>query len=302
MDPQKPAEQTMKELLSWVAGVESSARDFYESAASCFAEDKDIAAFLKRLANGEQEHFDIVVKAGEIIKNKSELLSPVTVDDRTKRRLEDFFLHYGKKLADKTLTKEEIIQAVVQIEFTESNDIYLCVVNALKTDSGEYLSASLNIHKHKKYIEWFLKSRPQWRKYAERIASLPTAGGKNLLAVDDEQMLLDIYVALLADEGAVDTASNGLQAMKKLERARFNAIITDVDMPVMNGIEFYEKAVEKYPYLKDRFLFITGMRNAERNAFFKNNRLKNLLKPASIMDIRKAVFEIISGASPETKA
>lgn len=292
----------MKELISWLANVESSARDLYESAALYFAADKDLAILLTRLAADEQEHFEIVTRAGEIMKGRNELRPPVTIDDHTRRLLEGFFKHYGKKLAEKTLSKEEMIEAIVQIEFTESNDVYLCVVNALKTDISEYFSATLNIHKHKKYIEWFLKSRPEFGKYAEKVASLPDIGGKNLLAVDDEQMMLNVYVVLLSEEGSVDTALNGLEAMKKLEGAHFAAVISDVDMPMMNGFEFYEKAIEKYPYLKGRFLFLTGTYNSERAAFFKKHRLKNLLKPASIKAIRKAVSEIINGFPSEAKA
>ena len=103
-----------------------------------------------------------------------------------------------------------------------------------------------------------------------------------------------MLVAILEEDDTIHSASNGKDALRKLDDEHYSAIVSDVDMPLMNGIEFYKKAVEKYPNIRDRFLFFTGSFDLEVLDFFKQNKIKYLPKPSSITDIKKAVFEIIS--------
>ena len=117
---------------------------------------------------------------------------------------------------------------------------------------------------------------------------------EKILVVDDEKTLADLVATILYDEGAIETAANGQEGLKKIGGKYFAAVVTDVDMPVMGGIEFYKKAVEIYPNMKDRFLFFTGSAGEERIAFFNKNNLKYLTKPSPIGDIKKAVVDIIS--------
>jgi CheY-like chemotaxis protein len=51
-------------------------------------------------------------------------------------------------------------------------------------------------------------------------------------------------------------ASNGLEALRLLSTQAFDLVITDVDMPVMNGLDFYRCARERFPGLK--VIFRTG--------------------------------------------
>jgi YesN/AraC family two-component response regulator len=45
----------------------------------------------------------------------------------------------------------------------------------------------------------------------------------------------------------VETAKNGAEVFKKVRAGYYSAIISDVEMPLMNGIEFYKKAREISP-------------------------------------------------------
>ena len=60
--------------------------------------------------------------------------------------------------------------------------------------------------------------------------------------VDDDPDVVDALAETLAGEGyEVDTASNGLRALTSLGRGRFDLVILDLMMPVMNGWEFLER-------------------------------------------------------------
>ena len=60
-----------------------------------------------------------------------------------------------------------------------------------------------------------------------------------LLIVDDDEAIRQVMTAALVDEGyAVESAANGLVALRVLERLRPDAIVLDMQMPVMGGLAF----------------------------------------------------------------
>lgn len=81
---------------------------------------------------------------------------------------------------------------------------------------------------------------------------------KNILIVDDSPTLRASVNFVLKDSGFnVLQAENGLAALKKLQetrekKQRVNLIISDINMPKMNGIEFLETV--KDPKSISRFI------------------------------------------------
>ena len=79
-----------------------------------------------------------------------------------------------------------------------------------------------------------------------------------VLYVDDEPALLDIGKAFLERSGSilVDTVPSAAEADKKLSANCYDAVISDYQMPGMNGIEFLKLVRKKYPGLP--FILFTG--------------------------------------------
>jgi two-component system chemotaxis response regulator CheY len=66
---------------------------------------------------------------------------------------------------------------------------------------------------------------------------------KKILIVDDSPSVLAILEDMLAELGYdVAAASDGKQACQLLETNRYDLIITDLTMPVMDGIAFVQSA------------------------------------------------------------
>lgn len=66
---------------------------------------------------------------------------------------------------------------------------------------------------------------------------------KKIMIVDDSPSVLAILDDMLVDLGyEVTAADNGKQACSLLETTRFDLIITDLTMPVMDGITFAQTA------------------------------------------------------------
>ena len=67
---------------------------------------------------------------------------------------------------------------------------------------------------------------------AERFAGL------NVLLVDDDPFNLKVLEKFLADTGPrIETAENGRVAIEKIAAARFDLVLMDMEMPVLNGLE-----------------------------------------------------------------
>jgi CheY-like chemotaxis protein len=60
---------------------------------------------------------------------------------------------------------------------------------------------------------------------------------KNILIIDDNEDMLKIFEQLLLDEGyRVSTANNGATGMILFMRQSFDLVITDLNMPEINGL------------------------------------------------------------------
>ncbi len=71
-----------------------------------------------------------------------------------------------------------------------------------------------------------------------------------VLVVDDEESLRNLIVAFLARDGhQCATASNGIEALAKVRQYKFDAVITDIVMPQMNGIALTKEVLSLYPKL-----------------------------------------------------
>ncbi|WP_456386021.1 response regulator [Desulfolithobacter sp.] len=78
-----------------------------------------------------------------------------------------------------------------------------------------------------------------------------------ILVVDDEEQIRLMLRQMLEQEGyEVHTAENGEQGMDLVCRYSFDLVITDMIMPVKDGLKFIMELVRDYPDL--RILAISG--------------------------------------------
>ena len=73
---------------------------------------------------------------------------------------------------------------------------------------------------------------------------------KKILIVDDEFNSRTLLAQLFQEDGySADTAENGKTALEALKSTPFDILITDIRMPVMDGIELFHRAKEVYPHM-----------------------------------------------------
>lgn len=79
-----------------------------------------------------------------------------------------------------------------------------------------------------------------------------------ILIVEDDEELLDYLGLLLQDLYTVYSASNVAQALKTLDNQRIDMIISDLNMPVLNGFDLLNEVRQRHQNLVP-FLFLTAI-------------------------------------------
>ncbi len=285
----------MLELVRWLIEVEEAASHVYSKAAEIFSGDEVYYDFLTRLSKDEKLHLSAMRRAENYLQDVDNYPPLITMDEESKWDIEAPFIEFRTKLQSGKITKKELINYVVILEYSELNQLFVYVLSAIKGLSGGVMNISIDIDEHKNLIENFIRSDPELREFVERIKGLPktTEGKKKILIVDDTENNLTLLKDIFSGRFSVDTAQNGEEALVKIGSAHYSAIITDVEMPKMDGIAFYKKALEIIPGLSERIVFYTGEISKDRLAFFHQNRLKYLVKPAPINKIRAFVSKMI---------
>jgi PAS domain S-box-containing protein len=80
-----------------------------------------------------------------------------------------------------------------------------------------------------------------------------------ILVVDDESEVAELIRDMLESAGhEVAVAESGAVALELLDTARFDAIVSDLRMPDMDGAELWREVGRLHPALARRMMFITG--------------------------------------------
>ena len=80
---------------------------------------------------------------------------------------------------------------------------------------------------------------------------------RKVLVVDDDPVVGKSFDRVLSGKGyAVITASNGQEALSKLEAEDYDVVFADIKMPGMSGLEMAERVKERRPWLP--VVIVTG--------------------------------------------
>ena len=112
------------------------------------------------------------------------------------------------------------------------------------------------------------------------ITSDKRAEDINIVVIDDDQSILSLITELLKQKkiGAI-TFTNGKEALSSLEKLQFDLVITDIQLPEMNGFHFVTLFNEKYAVAPLPVLAITGRRDVPESFYTKSGFSGILPKP-----------------------
>jgi DNA-binding NtrC family response regulator len=118
---------------------------------------------------------------------------------------------------------------------------------------------------------------------------LPRAPGRRVLIVDDEPRLRDMLTRSTREMGYEPvSARSAEQAAKVLEQDGFDAMILDLNLPGMNGLEFLARVRSRWPDLQVIILTGYGDLEAARKAI-RLDAVDFLTKPCLLDDLEVAL-------------
>ena len=117
---------------------------------------------------------------------------------------------------------------------------------------------------------------------------------KRVLLVDDEENFAQLLSGLLAMDGyEVTVAHDGKEALQKLEAVVPDAIISDIVMPGMDGLEMFRQIKLAQRTSSIPFLFITGYQDGPiLDKARKIGTFGILQKPIDIEQIERRLAEL----------
>jgi len=119
-----------------------------------------------------------------------------------------------------------------------------------------------------------------------------------ILIIDDQECMRSIMTNMLESEGfEIQAAEDGEQALDLLSKADYDLIVSDVNLPRMDGFQFMRKARESHPSLPA--IFATGV--LEETAKLGAESLGNsevIFKPYNKEAILEAIKRRLTPSNP----
>lgn len=110
-----------------------------------------------------------------------------------------------------------------------------------------------------------------------------------VLLIDDEKEFLDVLGERMTVRGMdVTTVSSASEAIKMTERQSFDAIILDLKMPEMDGLEVLQNIKEKKPELQ--VILLTGYGSVEKGVeAMRRGAMDFIEKPADLESLTEKI-------------
>lgn len=149
-------------------------------------------------------------------------------------------------------------------------------------------------------------SAPDTIRFADSLSTKPFSANlfsegwnmekrKRILFVDDEPKILEGLRRILRplrNEWEVEFAEGGIEALEILSRSSFDAIVTDMRMPVMNGLELLNRVKSLYPHIIR--IVLSGQADQETILHTVGPIHQYLTKPSDAETLRAIVDRALS--------
>ncbi|MGH7365724.1 MAG: response regulator [Candidatus Rokuibacteriota bacterium] len=114
---------------------------------------------------------------------------------------------------------------------------------------------------------------------------------RTILVVEDESSLRELIAnILLLDAHEVDSARDGVEALYRIEQRPYDLIISDLQMPNLDGPGLHAALRERFGQALPRVIFVTGHAGADQFVpFLAETGDPVLTKPFTVEDLRTLV-------------
>lgn len=112
-----------------------------------------------------------------------------------------------------------------------------------------------------------------------------------LIAEDEEynQMVVQAMIEILYPDVSVEIVSNGVEALEKLRNGSFDLLLSDVDMPLMNGYELVSEI--KNMGMKIPMICVTAFAISGDKEKLLMHGFENYISKPIDMDVMKSILD-----------
>jgi len=284
---------TLKETITWLIDIESSAAELYAEAAAAFHEDENFSRFLALMSAEEHEHIKLLQQARDTISDKEIKRACFYFDDHFRKKIAAPFIRARRFLESGELTKATMIDILAEAEFSEWNELFLYTLDTFKVLHEDVEKAVADIDQHRKHVQEFILSLADGDSLIQRVRRLSHTGIKRVLIVEDNSAVARMLEALVADNVEVIIARDAQEGLSHIRQGYFDLIVSTIEMPEMHGIEMYKQALAMDPSLHLRFIFFTGTENRNYLDFIRDSKTLMLPKPSPVRLISEMMNEVL---------
>lgn len=119
---------------------------------------------------------------------------------------------------------------------------------------------------------------------------------KRILVVAGDEGVRNFCREALAHDGhSVELAAGMHEALGRLRSSSYDLVISDIEVPRLDGIDLYISILKNHPQLKNRFLFITGDGSADLKPFLSYIQTGYISQPVKRPELIEAVGKALAG-------
>lgn len=129
----------------------------------------------------------------------------------------------------------------------------------------------------------------------ERVSEIRALRRGRVLVIDDEQMITKVVRRTLAPEHDVVEVDNAGEALRQLATGeRYDAIVCDLMLPGLTGMDFHAQVQRDFPDLADKIVFFTGGAfTARAREFLRSVPNPRVDKPVAGSELRQVINQIV---------
>ena len=123
---------------------------------------------------------------------------------------------------------------------------------------------------------------------------IPAVSNMKALVVDDEPGQMSLTVELCKNMGFdVKTAENGKKALQQLSEHEFDIVLTDIQMPIMDGFTLIQNIRNSENFYHIPVIALSGRREVKTETYLEAGFDQNMLKPFEPVKLKKCIADVL---------